>query len=62
MLPPKDFLVHCTGSLNVTSTVMVSSRSESQPFDGTGVPKQRVALELKASCGSCARELATVAT
>ena len=61
LLPPKDFIVQCSWSLSVTSTVKVFSKTEKQPFDGTGAPKQRAALELKASCGSWARELATVA-
>jgi hypothetical protein len=45
--PPKDILEHCTGSLNVTRTVLVLAGTSPKPFAGTGSPKQRVILTLQ---------------
>ncbi len=45
LLPPKDILQHCTGSLTVTSAVSVLLlQTWRKPFAGTGAPKQRVTL------------------
>ncbi len=56
LLPPKDILKHCTGSLSVTSTVQVFARAGRKPFAGTGAPNQRVTLELQLLFLTCVRD------
>jgi hypothetical protein len=56
LLPPKDILKHCTGSLSVTSSVAVFARARRQPFAGTGAPNQRVTLELQLLFLTCVRD------
>jgi len=52
-----NILVHCTGSLNVTSAVSVLLQTWQKPFAGTGAPKQRVTQTLQPICRGWACEL-----
>ena len=56
LLPPKDFLQHCSMSLTVTSSVEAFVKTRPQPFAGTGAHKQRVTLVLQMLCTGCARD------
>jgi hypothetical protein len=49
LLPPKDILQHCTGSLFITITVSVLLETMPRQFDGTGARIQRVTPVLQPS-------------
>ena len=49
LLPPKDILQHCTGSLAVTRKVEAFVKTRPKPFAGTGAQKQRVTMARESS-------------
>ena len=56
LLPPKDILMHYTGSLAVTRKGEAFVKTRPKPFAGSAAHKQRVTLMLQSICVGCARD------